>query len=219
MRKQHLVKSISRNVFVALVVCLLSVGLWTRDSSAEMRGGPLPQMSAGMPPMPMLPPAPGGCMIPGMEHRGMMGCMGGMEGEGMGHGMMMDDEHFLWRRIMALGLEEKQRGEVEKIRDSVMKEMIKKRADAQVAEIDLKELLDQDAVDMKRVEAKLKQIETVKTEMRLSLIKAREEVKSILTPEQRKKFKEPPEMGPMMGDRDVMGRMSHEGMRPTPPGE
>ena len=71
-----------------------------------------------------------------------------------------------------------------------MKKMIKKRADECIAGIEMKELMDKDPVDIKAVEAKLKQIETIKTEMQLSLIRAAEEAKSKLTPEQRKKFKE-----------------------------
>ena len=65
-----------------------------------------------------------------------------------------------------------------------------------VAHIELKDLLDKDPVNMKAVEAKLKQIETIETGMYLSLIRARQEVKSKLAPEQRKKFKDMLEMEP-----------------------
>jgi hypothetical protein len=68
---------------------------------------------------------------------------------------------------------------------------------------------------MKAVEAKLRQIETAKTEAHLSLIRAREEVKSQLTPELRKKFREMPEMEPTTGP-PMRGGMMHGGMR-TPP--
>jgi Spy/CpxP family protein refolding chaperone len=120
--------------------------------------------------------------------------------------------HLMWEHLMDLGLDEKQKAEVKEIKSMVMKEMIKKRADELVVNIELKDLLDKDPVDMKAIEAKLKQIETVKTTMHLSVIKAREEIKSKLTPEQRKNFKEMMEMEPGMG-LPMMGGMMHGGMR------
>ncbi len=97
-----------------------------------------------------------------------------------------------------------------------MKEMIKKRPDELIAVIEMKELIDKDSVDMKAVEAKLKQIETLKTEMHLSLIKAIEEAKSKLTPEQRKKFKEMREIASDMG-LPMMGGMMRGDMKMPPP--
>ncbi|HXX58188.1 MAG TPA: periplasmic heavy metal sensor [Thermodesulfovibrionales bacterium] len=169
---------------------------------------------------------PMGCgMMGGMEHQGMgmMGHMGGMRGEGRMHEMMMDDDHPMWRHLHGLGLDEKQKAEVREIRNRVMKETVKKRAEAQIARIELKELLDKDPIDMKAVEAKLRQIETLETDMRLSLIKAREEVKSKLTPEQRKKMREMMEPGHMMGGMGMMEgkcgmmgeKMHHEMDEPT----
>jgi Spy/CpxP family protein refolding chaperone len=131
-------------------------------------------------------------------------------------GMMPEAEHPMWRYFMDLGLDEKQKAGVKEIKSRVMKEMIKKRADSQVAHIELRDLLDKDPVNIKAVEAKLKQIETIKTEMQLSLIRAVEEVKSKLTPEQRKKFKEMLEMETGMGP-PMMGGMMHGGMRMMPP--
>lgn len=144
-------------------------------------------------------------MMPPMRHHGMEK----MEG-------IPEEEHPMWRHLMGLGLDEKQKAEVKKVRSRVMKEMIKKRADEHVAGIELKDLLDKDPVDMKAVEAKLKQIDKVKTEMHLSLIRAREEVKSKLTPEQREKFKEIREIAPDMGP-PMMGGMMHGDMRMPPP--
>jgi Spy/CpxP family protein refolding chaperone len=121
---------------------------------------------------------------------------------------MPEAGHPMWRHILNLGLDKKQKVEIKQIRSRVMKEMIKKSSDASVAEIELKDILDRDPVDMKAVEAKLKQIEATKTEMHLLFIRAREEVKSKLTPEQRKTFLEMPEMGPMSG------RMPHDPRTP-----
>jgi Spy/CpxP family protein refolding chaperone len=52
----------------------------------------------------------------------------------------------------------------------------------------LRDYLGKDSVDMSAVEARIKKIEGFKTAMMLTAIKAREEIKSRLTPDQRKKF-------------------------------
>ncbi len=140
-------------------------------------------------------------MAPPMRHRGIEI----MEA-------MPEAEHPMWRCLMDFGLDDKQKSEVKEIKSRIMKEMIKKRADEHIAHIELRDLLDKDPVDMKTIEAKLKQIETVKTGIHLSLIRAREEVKSKLTPEQRKKFKETLEMWPMTKP-PMIGGMMYGGMR------
>jgi Spy/CpxP family protein refolding chaperone len=123
--------------------------------------------------------------------------------------------------LMGLGLDEKQREAIKEINSKVIKEAIRKRADERIAGIELKDLLDKDPVDMKAVEAKLKQIEIIKTEMHLSLIMATEEVKSKLTPEQKKIFQEMQEMDTNMGP-PMRGGMMRGGvmrMMPLPPCE
>jgi Spy/CpxP family protein refolding chaperone len=137
-------------------------------------------------------------MMGGMMHQGT-----GMMREGMGSdGMMqcrMEGRHSLQRHLAGLGLDEKQREAVKEIRSRVMKEVIRKQADTQIAQIDLRALLGKDPIDMRAVEAKLKQIEVLKTDVKLSLIRAREEMRSLLTPDQRKKLEEAVEMGHRAG--------------------
>ena len=53
--------------------------------------------------------------------------------------------------------------------------------------------------------------------MHLSLIRATEEIKTKLTPMQRKKFKEAIEMGPMIEGRGMMEGMMRGRMRVPPP--
>ncbi len=163
------------------------------NSYAEMRGymGRPGDSGEGLP------------MMPPMRHAGM----GIIEGEA---------EHPVWQHLMSLGLDEKQREAIKAIRSSGMKEMIKKNADEHIAGIELIDLIDKDIVDMKAVETKLKQIENLKTEMHLSLIRAIEETKSKLTPEQRKKFKELREIDPDMGP-PMIGWMMRGDMRMPPP--
>jgi Spy/CpxP family protein refolding chaperone len=129
-----------------------------------------------------------GSMMGGMGHQGMgmMHGMGGMQGGGM----MMDDDHPMWKHLMGLGLDDKQKDALKALRSKTMKDMVKRQADKQIAGIELKDLLDKDPVDMKSVEASMRKNESLKTEMFLAHIKAHEEMKSILTPDQRKRLKE-----------------------------
>ncbi len=110
-----------------------------------------------------------------------------------------EEEHPMWRYLMELGLDEKQKASAKEIKSIVMKETVKKRADVHIAEIELKDMLDKDPVDIKAVEMKLNQIEAVKTEILLLFIVAMEEVKSRLTAEQRKRFKEISETNYLVG--------------------
>ncbi len=129
-----------------------------------------------------------GGMMEGMEHQGMSMM------HGMG-GMMMGGDHPMWQHLMGLGLDEKQKEALKALRSKMMKDMTKKRADQQIAGIELKDLLDKDPVDIKAVEAAVKKSESLRTEMFLAHIRAHEEMKSILTPEQRKRLKEMMEHG------------------------
>ena len=91
---------------------------------------------------------------------------------------------------MSLGLDENQKKDIREIKDSTMKNTIRKRADLEIARVDLRAMLQRDQVDMKAVEAKLKEMASLQTETRLAWIKAVQEIKEKLTPEQRKKFNE-----------------------------
>ena len=155
-----------------------------------------------------------GCMgqSGGMQGGGMM--MGGMGQKGMGmmHGMggmraeaMADGDHPMWKRLMGLGLDDKQKDALGALKSKAMKDAVRKRADRQLAAIELDELLDKDTVDMKAVEALAKKIEGLKTEMFLSHIIIREEIKALLTPAQRKQLRDM--MGPGHGAGGMMGGM------------
>lgn len=125
--------------------------------------------------------------------------------EGIPRGM-----HHIWMHLESLDLDEKQKADIKGIHARFMKSIIKKRADIQIANVELRELLDKEPIDMMSVKTKLTQIETMKTEAFLSHIKAKEEVKSKLTPEQLKKLKE--------GFNPLMKMMMKGGMKtPLPP--
>jgi len=127
-----------------------------------------------------------------MEGCPMMGGHGMMGGQGMGSGMMggrmMEAEHHLARVLDGLNLDEQQKKVIGEIRSSIKKDTIRRMADLTIARLELKDLLLQDPLDMKAVEAKVKQLGSLRTEMHLSHIKALEMIKAKLTPDQRKKI-------------------------------
>jgi Spy/CpxP family protein refolding chaperone len=133
---------------------------------------------------------------------------GDMGGHGMGSGMMgccgMDVQMMGTEHLKSLSLDEQQKTLIGEIKSRMMKETIRRTADMRIVQIELKDLLSQDPVDMKAVEAKVKQLEMMRTEMHLSHIKAMEDCKTKLTPEQRKKLREMIEAGPMMGGMGMM---------------
>ncbi len=171
-----------------------------------------------------MPAAPGASLGDGhgMGHGTMEGCcMGGhgmMGGQGMGPGMMgghgmkpgmmggqgmmggrmMEAEHHLARVLDGLNLDEQQKKVIGEIRSSIKKDTIRRMADISIARLELRDLLLQDPPDMKAVEAKVRQLGSLRTEMHLSHIKALETIKTKLTPDQRKKLGDLIKTGPMM---------------------
>jgi Spy/CpxP family protein refolding chaperone len=161
--------------------------------------------------------SPGGMM--GQGGMGMMGpqMMRGMQA--MPEGMEMPRPRQLARMLKAeLGLSDDQVKQLMQIFSQMMKARIKQRADIRIAELELGELLEADSVDMGQVEGKLKAIEGLRTTLQLSLIKAHEQAKGILTPEQRQKLERlhdrlPGMMGPgMMRMMERMGEGGSGGM-------
>ena len=143
------------------------------------------------------------------------GTMGMMEGGGMGgHMGMMEPGPMLRMLKTELALSEGQEKQLKDIVYQAAKTGIKQRAEVRVAELELQQLLDADPVDMGKVEAKLKDIEGLRTALRLNLIKAHEQAKGVLSPEQRQKFEgihdRLPGMRGMMGE-GGMGRMGMMG--------
>jgi Spy/CpxP family protein refolding chaperone len=148
--------------------------------------------------------------ISGLIVAGAGAQMAGGKGRGPGKGLcggcgmgMWDGAHAMYI-INALGLDDKQSTEVKSILYQMQKEMIKKRADIDVAEIELKSILEKDPVEVKTAEAKVKQIASLKTEAAMMHIQGIEDVKAKLTPEQKKKLAE---MMPMRGMGHGKGRI------------
>jgi Spy/CpxP family protein refolding chaperone len=170
-------------LFFAMIVVFLAG--FTIDSHADMRGkgrgwgGPMCDKMQGMGP-------------------GMCGQCMAMSGERPMRGMGMR------RMISNLGLDEKQTAEFRAIHLTMKKERIQKNAQISIAELELREVLDKDPVDMNTAEAKVKHIESLRAELKMLHIRTHEKVKAMLTPEQKKKFDS--FMGMGYGMRHGMGR-------------
>ena len=142
-------------------------------------------------------------MGPGMGKGGNCGIGAGM-GMCPGSGMMWDGAHAMYV-IDALGLDDNQATAVKSILQQLQKEMIKKRADIQVAEVELREILGKDSVDVKVAEAKVKQIASLKIDAAMMHIQGIEDMKTKLTPEQKKKMSDMMQMRGMNHGRAMRG--------------
>ena len=96
----------------------------------------------------------------------------------------------LWHALRQLDLTAAEKAAIHDISIALRKDEIKKRAELKIAAMEFREYLRKDSVDMNVVESQVKKLEGFKTAMMLSAIKAREDIKSKLTPDQRKKFVE-----------------------------
>ncbi len=85
-----------------------------------------------------------------------------------------------------LNLSTEQIEKLKKLQSEFQKETLKRNAELQVAEIELNEFQTQDPLDLGKVDAKLKQIEAFRTELRLAYINTIEKGKAVLTSEQQK---------------------------------
>lgn len=102
---------------------------------------------------------------------------------------MSEFRHPFRIHVDCLKLDEKQKEALKEIENDVSKELIRKKVEEQIAEIELREFLEKETVDLKAVETKLKQIAAIKTEPQLIVIKCSENMKAKLTAKQREELK------------------------------
>jgi hypothetical protein len=116
------------------------------------------------------------------------------------HRRMGHHRHFRHRRMptyagMALrhraelGLNPQQVEALQKLTMDTMRAGIQRRADLQIAGLDLMSLRRADAVDLGKVEAKVREIEKMRADGRIARIRADEQGKAQLSAEQREKLK------------------------------
>lgn len=165
--------------------------------ASEMSGGMMGQckemMGGGMMSGGMMAPEMTGAMMPSMMDMMMpgktRGCM--MMAEGMMKGQM---DMAQMRKALALSDEQS-----EKLRAGLrpfQKEAILTLASMKVAELELSDQLAGAKVDFGKVESKLKEIEAMRTKVRLAHLKAAEAVKGVLNKEQLEKLQGAAESAP-----------------------
>ncbi len=141
----------------------------------------------------------------------------------MGMGMMHSSTGHLIRHLLKhekdIGLSAEQVAKLKDMQLNLDKTRIKSEADIQVAERELRALIEDEKSDLGAIEAKLKQSEDLQVGLRMASIKARRDVLALLTPEQR--AKEKAEHDKMMqqhkgtggGHGDPHGRSPHSGKK------
>lgn len=92
---------------------------------------------------------------------------------------------FMLRHREDLDLSDEQVRRLEGLRRDFEREAIRRGADLRVAEMDVAALLDADPVDLRQVEAKVREIERLRADLRMARIRTIEQGKAQLTPEQR----------------------------------
>lgn len=133
----------------------------------------------------------------GMEHQRGMGMAG--EWSGYGHGPF--DVDMLKERLK---LNDDQLAKLKKIRSDYQKEMIKRRADVEVGELELWEILDSKNLDAAKAEKKVKELESLKADQMIYRIRALSETRKILTDEQYEQFRK-------LGFQAMRGMMERHG--------
>lgn len=143
---------------------------------------------------------------PGYGKEGYGGGHGMMGGHGMG--MMHSSTGHLIRHLLKhekeIGLTADQVAKLKEMQLNLDKARIKAEADIQIAEREVKALIEDEKSDLGAIEAKLKQSEDLQVGLRLTAIKARRDVLALLTPEQR--AKEKAEHEKMMQQHKDMGK-------------
>ena len=154
----------------------------------------------------------------------------GRGGHRMGGGMMEMMMHggagHLIRHLLKhekdIGLNAEQVTKLKDMQLNLDRTRIKMEADIQVAERELKALIEDEKSDMGAMEAKLKQSQDIQVGLRMTSIKTRRDVLALLTPEQRTKEQAEHEkvmqQHKSMGSEKGKGQGSpHQGMAPANP--
>ena len=157
----------------------------------------------------------------------------GRGGHSMGGGMMEMMMHggagHLIRHLLKhekdIGLNPDQVAKLKETQLNLDRTRIKMEADIQVAERELKALIEDEKSDMGAMEAKLKQSEDIQVGLRMTSIKTRRDVLALLTPEQRAKeqaehekvMQQHKSMGSERGMGSGRGQGNPHGMAPANP--
>lgn len=159
---------------VLILVAVLGSGIpsaWNKVAAAEDEWG-----RPGMMRYRMLPEMMQGMGMPGPWFYGR----GGHEGP-------LISLMLLWKEQLALTADQER--SLRELRASFEKDAIKRMSEIDVAELELNGLLEQDKVDLVKVEAQARKIALLRADRRVARIRTIEAGKAVLTPDQQEKFK------------------------------
>jgi Spy/CpxP family protein refolding chaperone len=89
-----------------------------------------------------------------------------------------------------LGLSADQVKKLEQLRDNFQRQSIRTDADLKIIEMDIVALTDSPTTEVAKVESKIREGEKLRADLRIARVRAIEQAKAVLTPEQRRKFYE-----------------------------
>jgi Spy/CpxP family protein refolding chaperone len=87
-----------------------------------------------------------------------------------------------------LALTQDQATRLETLRQEFTRETIRRDAELRIVEMDLAALLEQTPADLGKVEAKIRELEKLRADLRIARIRTLEQGRAVLTPEQRTKL-------------------------------
>jgi Spy/CpxP family protein refolding chaperone len=146
----------------------------------------------------------------GMKGSGMMGGGGGMmgmHGKGMDMGGMDEMTHMM-RTTSKLNLTAEQQKKLQLSTLQHQKDAIPLLGQVRMAGVEIQELLLADSVNLDKVKAKVKEKYDAAAKLEMSHLALTQEIKKMLTPEQRQRMESMMmQMGPMMGSMPMMDSM------------
>lgn len=95
---------------------------------------------------------------------------------------------FMLQHNEGLELSAQQIKELKKLRSRFERESIRREADIKVAKMELNELLEGDSIDLEKAEGKVREVERLRADQKLSRIRTVEDAKALLHADQRKKL-------------------------------
>ena len=98
------------------------------------------------------------------------------------------DAH-LQGRLQQLGLNESQQSTVQTLERTHAKEVIRLKAELATMQVDLRQLLQTDPVDLGRVKPALQAMAAKEADLRLAHITLMQDIRQVLTPDQQKQFR------------------------------
>jgi len=111
------------------------------------------------------------------------------------------------RMDQLLNLSDEQEAKIKKLRGEMQRMMVQHRSKVQLARMDLRDLMDADTPDRGAIEKKVKEVSDLQVKQRMAMFDHHAEVGKILTPEQKKIWKEKRGEGRMEGRQRTMRRM------------